>query len=500
MYRKITALVASNKFFYSLVALLVFQASWIALSGRYPMAFDEDFHFGLIRLYAYHISPFWSHQPPNASAYGAVFRDPSYLYHYLMSFPYRLINLFVHSQTSQVLILRFMNIALFSSCLPLYRRLLMKSKVSANLTHLILAFFVLIPIVPFLAAQINYDNLLLPLTALNLLLAVNISQQLEQFKQLNLLRLAQLAILSLLTSLVQYAYLPIFAAIVIFLSIQIFRKLYKRGQLWTTFRQAVTHLAPRVRWLIIVGLIISGSLFTERYGINLVRYHEVAPDCSQVLSVQQCLNYSPWIRNYNYSIVKGANLHGPLGFSLDWLYGMWLRTFFAVDGPATQFETRGPLILPSVSALVLIVFGSLSFVVNARPIFRRYNASVLSFFILISGLYIVALWLDEYRAYLHTGQPVAINGRYLLPISLFLLLLLVVGFSEALAKRKQLQLLVASLVLFCFLWGGGFLTYVLRSDPSWYWPNHNVISANKAVQTFLQPIVPGASRPDLFLR
>ena len=86
------------------MALFVLQAAWIALSGRYPMAFDENFHLGIIRLYAHHISPFWSGQPAGANAFGAVARDPSYLYQYLMSFPYRLVSIFTSSQTAHVLI------------------------------------------------------------------------------------------------------------------------------------------------------------------------------------------------------------------------------------------------------------------------------------------------------------------------------------------------------------------------------------------------------------
>jgi hypothetical protein len=122
------ALAGGNKFFYAIVVLLVAQAVWIALSGRYPMAFDEDFHLGIIRLYAHHLNPFWNNLPSGTDALGAVTRDPSYLYHYLMSFPYRLIELFTHNQTAQVLVLRAFNIALFAWGLTLYRRLLAKPR------------------------------------------------------------------------------------------------------------------------------------------------------------------------------------------------------------------------------------------------------------------------------------------------------------------------------------------------------------------------------------
>ena len=44
------AIIGSSKFLWAVIALLVLQAVWIALSGRYPMAFDEDFHFGLVQI------------------------------------------------------------------------------------------------------------------------------------------------------------------------------------------------------------------------------------------------------------------------------------------------------------------------------------------------------------------------------------------------------------------------------------------------------------------
>src|SRR5882672_10647373 len=107
---RLVRFVDSQPFFWLVIALLVLEAAWIALTGRYPMAFDEDFHLGIIRLYAHHISPFWAHQPPDGNAFGAVARDPSYLYQYLMSFPYRLVAAFTSDQTLQVLWLRAVNI------------------------------------------------------------------------------------------------------------------------------------------------------------------------------------------------------------------------------------------------------------------------------------------------------------------------------------------------------------------------------------------------------
>src|SRR5487761_1343900 len=114
----------SRRFFWAILVFFVLEAAWVALSAAYPQAFDESFHFGIIKVYSHYWLPFLNSQPPNADAFGAVFRDPSYLYHYAMSFPYRLITLFVHGQTTQVIIMRFINIALAATGLVIFRRVL----------------------------------------------------------------------------------------------------------------------------------------------------------------------------------------------------------------------------------------------------------------------------------------------------------------------------------------------------------------------------------------
>ena len=61
------AFLRSNKFFYIIIGFFVVEALWFVFSAIYPMAFDEDFHFGLIQLYSHHLSPFLSEQPANLS-------------------------------------------------------------------------------------------------------------------------------------------------------------------------------------------------------------------------------------------------------------------------------------------------------------------------------------------------------------------------------------------------------------------------------------------------
>ena len=478
------------------------QATWIALTGRYPMAFDEDFHLGIIRLYAHHISPFWASQPSGADAYGAVARDPSYLYQYLMSFPYRLISAFTHDQTLQVLFLRAINIILFAVSLPLWRRLLQKTGASRAIIHGCLIIFVLIPVVPLLAAQINYDNLLIPLTALVLLLTVTLSEKMVRRKPLNIQLSLIILILCLLTSLVKYAFLPIFAAIILFIVIRLWQVYGSPHELLKSLRLGTQYVKHRIFLLLGCLVILSGGLFLQRYAVNVIRYHQIIPDCQQVLSINRCHSYGPWDRDYSDSLTKADNDKDATHFVFyigDWFYGMWLRTFFAVDGPATNYETRGPFIVPSMAAIGFASVGLIALVVTRRRLLARYHSSVLLFFLLVSVVYTLALWLDEYKSYVATGQPVAINGRYLIPVLPLVLVLLAIAYGELLRRYFRAKVALACLAIVSLLWGGGALTYILRSNYTWYWPARPVYSVNHAVQDVIGPLTPGYNSPDQFL-
>jgi hypothetical protein len=499
--QRAVAFVSSPKFFWGIMGLLVLQAAWIALSGRYPMAFDEDFHLGLIRLYAHHWSPFWSAQPPGADVFGAVFRDPSYLYHYVMSFPYRLLNVFTQDQTIQVLWLRALNIGLFASGLTIYRCLLLKTGASRAIVHGCLLLFVLIPVVPLLAAQISYDNLFLPLIGIILLLVVNFNEELSQRKQINGVLGLGILILCLFTSLVKYAFLPIFIAIVLYLVVRLWQVFGSLDRIWQAKLAAMKRLSRHSGLLVAVGLVIFGGLFIERYGVNMVRYHAPVADCNQALSVEACNTYGPWSRDHFLEQHKSPTAErSPVAFAGDWLYGMWLRLFFTVDGPATQFQTKGPLVVPALSAVVFAGVSTVLTLVYARRLWREYPTTVWGLILLVTAVYISVLWLDGYQTFLRVGQAVAINGRYLLPVLPFLLLMGALGVNELCKRREGLKLLIGGIAVVCLLWGGGALTYILRSTSQWYWPNPAVRTTNQKVQNILGPLTPGYRMPVEFLR
>jgi hypothetical protein len=119
--------------------------------------------------------------------------------------------------------------------------------------------------------------------------------------------------------------------------------------------------------------------------------------------------------------------------------------------------------------------------------------------LLAAGLYIASLWVDGYQAFLRTGQAVAINGRYLFPVLPFLLLICALAMNEALKRRENLKLLAAGAAVICMLWGGGALTYILRSNPAWYWPNAPLKGTNLFLQRNIGRFIPGYNDPTAFM-
>jgi hypothetical protein len=490
--RRIIGVVSSKRFFWVVFAFFIFESIWIALSAIYPQAFDENFHYGLIKIYSHHWLPLLSSQPAGANAFGAVARDPSYLYHYLMSFPYRLINLFIHGQTNQVIVLRFLNIGFFAGGLVLFRNLLLRAKLSRTLTNLCIMLFVLIPIVPQLAAHINYDNLLFPLIAWACLLSFNAIDEIRR-RRPSVRTLIILASVCLLSSLVKYAFLPVFSAVVVFLAYTVYHTYRSQlKQFWLHLWQSWQKQSALARTILILVFVVSIGLFAQRDIINLVEYHSLNPNCSSVLSVKACSAYSPWDYAYTSHLQAASSKStirhfNPLFYLGVWAYWIWYRLFFAVNGPASSFTNYPPLPLPSAAAVLIALAGAVAVIKWRKRIFK--GNPYMAFFFVVSFIYVLSLLLEGYSQYLYTDQLINMNGRYLLPVLLPLTAIAGQGFSVALKKSPSRKALIAVVAMFLFLEGGGVLTFISRSDPSWDWPSNAVVRVNDAARKITNPVI-----------
>ena len=489
--QRFKTLVNSRRFFRAILAFFIIEATWIALSAAYPQAFDEEFHFGIIKVYSHYWLPFLSSQPPGADAYGAVLRDPSYLYHYAMSFPYRLIALAVHGQTAQVISMRFINIALAATGLVLFRRVLLHARVSPALTNVSLALFVLLPVVPQVAGQVNYDNLLFPLVAWACLLTMQAVDELKR-RAPSVRTLLTLAALCVFATQVKYEFLPIFVGIVLFLAYTLFRNFRGKWRLLLPSLLKSWRLqSVPVRVVLMVVFAISLGMFAQRDGYNLVTHHALTPDCGKVLNVHTCSAYGPWNFNYqNHQYVQSQKgkitFDNPITYTGWWAYWLWYRSFFVINGPP-GFVNYPPLPAPAAASALIGIAGLVAVCFQGRRIFR--GNPYVQFFLVIAVIYLAALWAEGYMQYRYTDVFELMNGRYILPVLLPVVVIIGQALAGMLRNLPTLKISLAMLALLFFLEGGGVLTFIMRSDSSWDWPNSAVVHVNNGAREVLRPVI-----------
>ena len=492
--------IKSTKFFYGVVALLVIQAIWMALTARYPMAFDEDFHFGIIKIYSHQWSPFITSTPPDSGAYGDLIRNTSLLYHYLMSFPYRLVALFTQQEMIQIVVLRLLNIAMFAGGLFVFRSVFSRLRFSPVVTNFSLLMIVLIPVVPFLAGQINYDNLMFLLVPLITLIALRVGRAVKTTGSLPLLDTTALLSISMLTSLVKYAFLPVFLAVLLYPAVLIITHKNTRGifkRTWATFTASTLPFK-----LVLLGcLVIASGLFIERYGVNVVQYGDFQPDCDKIESLDHCSQYGPFERNREIAeSVKNddsiAYDPAPILFVPEWVGGMMHRLYFAIN---YDYYNYYELPIPMNTAYVVGGIGLLLCLVFWRKLFKNRELYLI---LAVTVVYTGAVFYVNLSGFMHLRQMLAINGRYLVLVLPFAFALMGAAYGIAFRKFASARQAIiykaglAVVVLLLTLQGGGILTFAVRSDPNWYWDNSFSQSLGNGLKTISTPFIYGADHKE----
>lgn len=491
MAKFVQRVLSSNRFFWVVTAIFTLSAVWVATASLYPMAFDEEFHFGLIKIYAAHWLPYGIENTRDMAQYGAAVADPSYLFHYLMSFPYRLLHALGLSEVAVIICLRLINIALVVASFVLYRKALLAANVPRATTHGTIAAFSLIPILPVMAGQLNYDNLLLVMVALSFWLIIRTTNATRKQGILPVELTCWLLGVLLITLPIKYAYLPIALGMGLWLVWLAGTTLRKQG--FTTYKKHLLasmqkmHLVTKI---CLVVLIAAGVFFSARYVENYIRYDSAIPGCDAVFTEDACMDYGPWARNFEYKQRVDPNftpISFPAFFITEWLPGMMQRLTFAVAGKTNDFQTKDPLPLVWPIASVFTSLGLLAFLLRARWLLKKYPYMAIT--LLVTLIYVGVLAVKLYIGYTKTSMPAAINGRYLLPLVPMLLAMCAQALLHVAAKwkvRSVTVVILATLFIVVVFQGGGVLTYIVQAEPHWFYPGwgqdsftllHRVVSA-----------------------
>jgi hypothetical protein len=486
--------VASSWFFYLTLTIFILSSVWVATASLYPMAFDEEFHYGLIQIYAGSLAPYGIETSSDMAQYGAATKDVSYLFHYLMSFPYRILEAFGASSQLTIVLLRLLNIGMMIGAFILFRRAFrLAFPTHPGMVNLSLAVFSLVPIVPVLAGQLNYDNLLIIIVAYITLLAVKFWKHMDETGVLPV-KITWAILLSLLFVMpVKYASLPIVGGLLLWLAVVVFRKSNKRPTFELRRFIVSTWKAPVRSRVILTALLVAGLFFAARYPLNFIQHGNFIVSCDEVFSEQACQAYGPWERTRMLRQERPENFI-PIPF-VSYLMTYWIpdmaeRMTFAVAGKTNDFQTKDalPLLKRTFMVFFFIGLGALMY----QIILRRGKLPVLAWFsVFLAVPYIITLAIRLYGGYVSSAQPVAINGRYLL---IFLPVLSIVFIWATYESLKSVRLQRASPLLALFVLavlivtGGGVSTYILLSEPHWFWSGWGQMS-HDALQSVVSSLI-----------
>lgn len=458
-----------------IIGIFSFQAVFIALTGRFSMAFDEYYHLALIKLYAVTWLPWQIQQPDGPATMGVVEENSSYLYHYLMSFPYRIIELFTHDQTVQIILLRFIDVAIVIAGLYVFRKLLLMAGASRSAAQVILFVVTLVPMTAFLAGQMTYDSLFFSATALTLLLTLRCLQMLTKKQIPSLALVLSTGAVLVFSSLIKYPFLPMSLAIVLVCVVFVVWRwrrepeFYRRViQTWkSTLTSPDTILAGLA---LIVGLVFFG--FSD--GRNIIVYHTPSPNCAAVLGDERCLGYDPWRRDYHYvqqKLYEQVTTEDKIGYPGWWVSQMMRESYFSVGPREVGYPAGDPLPTSFFIGKVIATISIIAIVLGIKRLWRKGIAQQL--FLTTTLIYIGVLFAQNFSDYIRTGIPVAIHGRYIIQLLPILGFLAYSAFTPLPVKLKHYKTTILALLLILIIgafYGGGIMVYIIRSYDSWIWP------------------------------
>ena len=113
---RLTPLLLSNKYTILIViSFFLVNTLWVAIFFRFPLVYDEFFHFHAIKAFSELASPIIIDQPTEYDVLGNLTFGNASIYHYLMSFPYKLISFITDNIPTQVVFLRMLNVLMAAS-------------------------------------------------------------------------------------------------------------------------------------------------------------------------------------------------------------------------------------------------------------------------------------------------------------------------------------------------------------------------------------------------
>jgi hypothetical protein len=350
----------------------------------------------------------------------------------------------------------------------------------------------MLPIVPYVAAHINYDNLIFPLTALLFIVCIDILRE----RNAGWIRYYLLLIIGLSGSLVKFTFLPIIIAAVAGLAIFKYRKDGKHALSAVAASFAKTSLARII--LLAIPIIVLLTLLYKTYAVNIIQYHSLKPSCNRTLTVERCLKGPAYIRATDLISSKQQRSASPLpDYVLMWVQKMESGmdiTASNIPLPGTIDDDIGGYNTLYGKPLPIFYLFTFSFSVLgiAAIIFtwRRLNKN--SHFYLLFGIamfYVLSIFVQNAADYYKFNMAVAVQPRYLLEILPLVIILMLICINRMLKNNFKIKGALLALSLVAILQGGGSITHIVRSSNDSYWQRPKIVNVNHKLRDAMKPLI-----------
>jgi len=449
--------IKSKKFLYLIIAFFAAQSIFFAAAINYKVPSDEEYHYSFINYYAQKsiaAGPIISDQNELFNL-GDIQRTPSYLFHYLMSFYLRIVQVFTTAVDTHVFMLRLLNISFGVIALFLLVRLARKIGVSQLTINLTIAWLSMTGMFIWVFAGISYDNLAIALFFLFLL------QLVKLYESIHAQQFVQTIAAGVALVLVKETYLPVvLLGCIGLLCYQVVRLGVKNviHALAESTRATWQSSRKPVFILICVLTVIISGLFIERYAVNLARYNKFNPTCDQVHTVDECMQQGIYRRNTGQKKefeqrkkIENVQLDSLPVFSAKWAGYIYQRTYFyrgMQSIPANQKASR--------LALVTALFVGLLLAYGAMHVRALRPAQI--GLVMLTIMYLLMVLLYNFNTYRFYGYPFAIQGRYILPVLPFIYMA-IIGSAKLLYRRLRGNMKFVFIMILVVLVGNNIVVH-----------------------------------------
>lgn len=467
-----TARLASSRFLtYFLLVFFVLQSGWVAFNYTFS-PIDEEFHFGIIQVYTDHNWPVIYDQPHSYDTYRDFSGEGSKLFHFLLSYPMRVFELISSDPILHVRILRLINIFFATLGLYLFTRVFSRLKVSRSVNNIMLAIVTTAPVTVWTASAINYENLLILLTALFLYVTVSAVRSVE----FSFYDFAKVLMVGALASLVKFTFIPIFLL----------------GTLWLVISKHNTPVdkkffKPAVegkhkKWLLTLGvfaaLVVTLFMFTQTYGVNTVQYGTPRPDCRATLGLERCL--SNGVIQFNEDQLASKHERDPMSigeYFFNWVSNMFFMSSSITKPPMPVYYTF------FVALNILLILLSLVYVRGSRI------STELKIITVIALLFLCVVFANNLSLYYEYHAMRALTWRYILIIWPILLVFMLQVIHNSKISKWSPSFILAVVAIFAYTQGGGAMSHLMLLDEGWYWEGGVLKGVGLQLQDLFDPYI-----------